>query len=165
MAVSYTKTQWTDRIVQRPRTYTHTENEDQSVTHTPAPGLVVQEGTPRSALNMNHIEQGIEDCAEAVNDLEIEKVGETVYDVSIPATGWTGLTAPYTKTVTVNGVKATDTPLVDIELTGNYATDQSMCDNWSLVYRITTAANSITVYSNGLPTATMQIKVRCLRHG
>ncbi len=165
MAVTYTKTEWTDRVVQRPRTYTHVENSDESVTHTPAPGLVLFEGTPRNALNMNHIEQGIADCADAINALEAAATTEKVYAVTIPATGWNGSAAPYTRTVTVSGMKAADTPFVDLALTGTYATDQAMCDDWSQVYRITTANNSITVYANDIPSAAIKVKVRCLRHG
>ena len=165
MAVSYTKTEWTDRVVQRPRTYTHTENEDESVTHTPAPGIVLFEGTPRNALNMNHIEQGIKDCVDAINAIETGKVGEVVFSVSIPATGWSGNAAPYSKNIAVPGMLATDSPIVDLALTGNYANDQTMCDNWSLVYRITTSANAITVYANDVPSAAISIKARCLRNG
>lgn len=65
----YQKTVWTDRIVERPRTYTETVNSDQSVTHTPAVGNVLQEGTPRDAEHMNKIEDGIEYAVDAVNDL------------------------------------------------------------------------------------------------
>ncbi len=163
MAVSYTKTVWEDRVVQRPRTYTHTENDDQSVTHTPAPGLVVQEGTPRSAGNMNHIEQGIKDCVDAINNLESSTLAETVYSVTIPATDWTGSAAPYSRTVAVPGILASDTPFVDVALSGTYAAMQTACDNWSLVYRVTTSTNAITVYAHSVPTAAIPIKVRCLR--
>lgn len=70
MPVNYTKINWVDRVVQRPRTYTETANQDSSVTHTPAPGTVLQAGTPRSAANMDHMDQGIKDCADAINDME-----------------------------------------------------------------------------------------------
>lgn len=40
MAVSYTRVNWKNRIVQRPRTYTETTNLDGSRTDTPAPGTV-----------------------------------------------------------------------------------------------------------------------------
>lgn len=65
----YQKTVWTDRVVERPRTYTETTNGDGSVTHTPAVGDVIVEGTPRDAEHMNKIEDGIEYSVEAVNDL------------------------------------------------------------------------------------------------
>lgn len=65
----YQKTVWTDRVVERPRTYTETTNSDGSVTHTPAVGNVIQEGTPRDAEHMNKVEDGIEYAVDAVNDL------------------------------------------------------------------------------------------------
>lgn len=80
MAVNYDKINWQNRVVQRPRTYTESANSDSSITHTPAPGEVVQEGTPRSAENMDHMDQGIKDCAEAINDLiaTLQQIQETL---------------------------------------------------------------------------------------
>lgn len=68
MAVTYTPTQWQNRVVQRPRTYTEVTNQDQSRTDTPAPGTIIQAGTPLNETNMNHIEQGIKACADAINE-------------------------------------------------------------------------------------------------
>lgn len=70
MAVSYTRINWVNRIVQRVHTYTESTNTDGSITHNPAPGTIIQAGTPRSADNMNHMDKGIKDCADAINDLE-----------------------------------------------------------------------------------------------
>jgi hypothetical protein len=55
----YTKTDWKDRIVQKPQTYTMVTNPDGTVTLTPAPGTVTQEGTPLNAANLNKIEDGV----------------------------------------------------------------------------------------------------------
>lgn len=68
MEVQYTPTQWQNRVVQRPRTYTEVTNQDQSRTDTPAPGTIIQAGTPLNENNMNHIEQGIKACADAINE-------------------------------------------------------------------------------------------------
>lgn len=68
MAVNYTRTNWHNRAVQRPRTYVETTNSDNSVTHTPAPGTVAQEGTPLNEENLNNIEQGIVDIVAALNE-------------------------------------------------------------------------------------------------
>lgn len=68
MAVKYTRTNWHNRAVQRPRTYVETTNSDNSVTHTPAPGTVAQEGTPLNEDNLNNIEQGIVDIVAALNE-------------------------------------------------------------------------------------------------
>lgn len=58
--MAYTKQEWKNRQVERPNTYTRTENGDGSVTLHPAPGTVMIEGTPLSAQRMNHMEDGIE---------------------------------------------------------------------------------------------------------
>ena len=55
----YVKTLWKNRVVERPKTYNESTNQDGSVTHTPAPGEVMQYGTPLNADNMNHMEEGI----------------------------------------------------------------------------------------------------------
>ena len=64
----YVTTQWQDRVVERPRTYTVTNNPDGTLTLTPSPGTVMQEGTLVSATVMNKIEQGITDAHNGVDD-------------------------------------------------------------------------------------------------
>lgn len=61
---------WKDRIVERPRTYEKIENPDGTITLTPSPGQVIQEGTPVNAENMNNIEQGIEDTQARVDTVQ-----------------------------------------------------------------------------------------------
>lgn len=70
MAVSYTRVNWKNRIVQRPRTYTETTNLDGSRTDTPAPGTVQQEGTALNETNLNKMDKGIKDCADEINSME-----------------------------------------------------------------------------------------------
>ena len=57
--VAYTPTEWKDHIVERPRTYTISPNDDGTITLHPVSGTVEQQGTPVSAKNLNHIEQGV----------------------------------------------------------------------------------------------------------
>lgn len=59
--MSYVKNTWKDQDVERPRTYEVTNNQDGSITLTDSFGLVTELGTPVNAVNMNHIEDGIED--------------------------------------------------------------------------------------------------------
>jgi hypothetical protein len=68
--MAYNKTIWQDRVVEKPRTYTMTDNGDGTVTLTPAPGNVVQAGTPVNATNMNKIEQGIADAQNSTKNAE-----------------------------------------------------------------------------------------------
>jgi len=85
------------------------------------------------------------------------------YTATVPSASWTGGSAPYTKVVAVTGILATDTPIVDMVPTGTYATDVILSANWALVYRITTALNSITVYANKIPSADMPIILKAVR--
>lgn len=58
--MAYKRRKWKDHVVERPRTYTEVTNSDGSVTHSPAPGEVLQQGTPQSATNFNAIEEGVQ---------------------------------------------------------------------------------------------------------
>ena len=57
--MAYTKTVWKDEIVQHPKRFTATENDDDTLTLEPAFGTTLQEGTPVNAANLNKIEEGI----------------------------------------------------------------------------------------------------------
>ena len=57
----YTKKEWKDRVVEKPRTFTMTTNPDGTITLTPEEGFIVEAGTPIIAENMNNIENGLEE--------------------------------------------------------------------------------------------------------
>jgi len=78
-------------------------------------------------------------------------------------TTWSGSAAPYSQTITVNGITSTDTPIVDVVMSGTYTTDQSRLEQWGYVYRITTADNSITVYATDKPTVELPIQIKVVR--
>ena len=59
--MAYEPINWKDHVVERPRTYTEVVNGDGSITHTPAPGEIIQQGTPQSATNFNKMDNGILD--------------------------------------------------------------------------------------------------------
>ncbi|MBS4760937.1 MAG: hypothetical protein KHX03_09600 [Clostridium sp.] len=61
--MAYNPNEWKDQIVQRPKTYQMTTNDDGSVTLVDSFGLVTELGTPVNADYMNHIEKGITGCA------------------------------------------------------------------------------------------------------
>jgi len=78
-------------------------------------------------------------------------------------TTWQGSQAPYTKTQTVNGLLATDTPIVDVVMSGTFATDKARIEAWGYVYRITTANNAITLYATEKPTVSLPIQIKVVR--
>lgn len=58
----YEPLEWLDEVVEHPYRYTETPNGDGTIEHTPSPGTTLQEGTPQSATNFNHMEGGIHDA-------------------------------------------------------------------------------------------------------
>lgn len=74
---------------------------------------------------------------------------------------WTGDAAPYTQQVTVEGIKESDVPVVDISLGDIYETVQKQLDSYAYIYKILTYDGYIVVYASE-PTVddlTVQMKV------
>ena len=67
--MAYEKKKWYDHVVERPDTYRAAENEDGSVTFTPDPLEVIQEGTAQSAANFNRLEEGLQAVSATVDFL------------------------------------------------------------------------------------------------
>ena len=79
------------------------------------------------------------------------------------STVWTGTEAPFTKTQTVTGLLATDTPIVDVVMSGVLATDEARQEAWAGIYRITTADNAITLYATEKPAVELPIQIKVVR--
>jgi hypothetical protein len=67
--LAYNKTEWRNREVERPNTYTMKTNEDGTVTLTPAEGNIFSEGTPIVAENFIKIENQL-----ALNDTHMNRL-------------------------------------------------------------------------------------------
>lgn len=99
-----------------------------------------------------------------VDEALSSKADTVTYTATIPATGWSGSVAPYSiATITVPGMLATDTPIVDIVQTGTEATDSVMRENWGKITRIVTKADGISVYASEVPTSAILIQLKVVR--
>ena len=78
-------------------------------------------------------------------------------------TTWGGSAAPYTKEQTINGILATDKPLIDIVPSATFADAEKQADAWALIYRAVTAANKITFYAKSKPAVSIPLQIRCIR--
>ena len=78
-------------------------------------------------------------------------------------TSWSGSSAPYSKTITVSGILATDTPIIDIVMSGTYSTDEARIEAWGYIYRAVTANGSITFYATEKPTVSLPIQIKVVR--
>lgn len=65
--MAYKRINFKNRVVERPRTYTETVNQDGSKTLTPAPGEVQVPGTPLSAGNLNSEEEALAHISAALD--------------------------------------------------------------------------------------------------
>lgn len=87
------------------------------------------------------------------------------FNVSIP-TSWTtnSSNGGYKQTIAVNGILASDTPIADVVFGDNVETNKKQLQAWGCVDRITTAANSITIYSyNKAPSVAFNIQLKVVR--
>ena len=78
-------------------------------------------------------------------------------------TEWSGDAAPYTKEQTINGILATDAPLIDLAPSATFTDAQKQEDAWGFVYRAETASNKITFYAKSKPAVSMPLQIRCIR--
>ncbi len=77
---------------------------------------------------------------EAVNG----KASVAQYTATLPAAGWSG-SGPYTQTVAVSGLLASDIPVADVVLSDTAATAQAQLEAYGYVGRMDTAENALTV--------------------
>ena len=87
----------------------------------------------------------------------------TTYNATI-GIEWTGDAAPYSQTVAVTGITENDTPIVDIIPSNtDYEALTTQLEEFGNVYRITTAANSITIYATEKTTVEIPIQLKCVK--
>ena len=76
---------------------------------------------------------------------------------------WEGTTAPFTQTSTIPGLLGSDTPLVDLLLSGTLSTDRKRLEDYAQLYRAATADGALTVYALARPTVTLPLRILCIR--
>ncbi len=86
----------------------------------------------------------------------------TDYTATI-GTGWAGDTAPYSVEVTVNGILASDTPLIDLAPAEDFVEAEMQIEAWGYVYRAVTGDGKITFYATGKPEVDIPIKIKAVR--
>lgn len=85
----------------------------------------------------------------------------------LPASGWNG-SGPYTNTVSVNGILGTDTPIVDVYISGQTANKkQQLADAWALINNIQTQNGAIVAEClSSAPSIDIPIKMMVVKkHG
>jgi len=78
-------------------------------------------------------------------------------------TTWSGSSAPFTKAQTITGILATDTPIIDVVMSGVFATDELISSSWGLVYRAVATTDTITFYATEKPTVSLPLQFKVVR--
>lgn len=81
----------------------------------------------------------------------------------ITADGWTGESAPYTNAVTVTGLLAADTPIVDMIPSDTFETAEAETEAYANIYKMVAADNQLTAYATEKPTVDISIQIRAVR--
>lgn len=76
-----------------------------------------------------------------------QKASTQRFSATLSASGWSS-SAPYTQTVNVSGLLATDDPFVDVSLSGASTTSAAtaLMEAWGFVGRVNAGAGTITAY-------------------
>ena len=82
---------------------------------------------------------------------------------SLAANAWQGTEAPYAQTVAVQGLLASDTPVIDLALSGTYAGDRERLEDFARLYRAVTAQDSLTVWAASRPAGEISLRILCIR--
>ncbi len=85
-------------------------------------------------------------------------------NASLPASGWSGSGAPYTQTVAVPGLLATDTPLIDVVLSDTAATAVLQLAAYGCIGRMDAGSGQLTArcYAQK-PTADLTLTLKVVR--
>ena len=85
------------------------------------------------------------------------------YSALLAAGSWS-TAAPYSQTVTVEGLLATDTPIADLVLSDTLATAKAQLEAYAYVSRIDTAENALTVLCyDDKPTVALELALKVVR--
>lgn len=132
-------------------------------------------GKPLSAAQGVVLKKSIDSANEALaahktawnpHNITVKTIGAATTETFIVAidTSWTANSAGgYYKTVTVSGMLADDNPIADVVLGSDVSANALYLEAWALVTRISTAANSITLYASEAPATAFSILLKVVR--
>ena len=128
-------------------------------------GLALKANTADVETAVGQLGQVINSKADAseLESLDAAKADKPrKYTVSVPTSGWSGSSFPYTCNLTVSGVIASDDFDAKLKLATNLTADQvtQQKKNFAYIWNGKTVANQITLYAEEKPTVAMSIEFR-----
>ena len=103
--------------------------------------------------------------AQARENLGVTQTSVANYTATLTVAGWTGTAAPYTQEANVAGIIASDTPFVDVDMSGLTTTDDMTAaqDAFGLILKATAGAGKITFTASDKPDAALTVKIKVVR--
>lgn len=92
-------------------------------------------------------------AANAVSNLYTATIG----------TNWTGSAAPYSQTITVAGLLASDTPVMDIVPSDTFSTAEQQLDEYGYIFKAVAGEDSLTVYATEPTTVSISVQLKVVR--
>ena len=153
-----------DRVVQYPTRFKLTAVAGVADTYDleAVPGEVTSEGTPISKASLLDATTttllGLTDAPATPKDALQRIVQSSV--VTLAAGEWIGSSAPFSQTETVDWMKSTFTPQVDLVPNASYLAAQEEEYCWSQIHKAVSSNGSITFYMHEKPTVNLSVRVK-----
>lgn len=103
--------------------------------------------------------------AQARENIGVTQTSVANYTATLTVAGWTGTAAPYTQEATVAGILASDTPFVDVDMSGLTTADDmtAVQDAFGLILKATAGAGKITFTASDKPDVALTVKIKVVR--
>ncbi|CDA90614.1 putative uncharacterized protein [Firmicutes bacterium CAG:238] len=113
----------------------------------------------------NSLEAWVEQQEATINalvaDLQAEGFAKTETFTATVGTSWTAATGYVTQTIAVQGILAADNPVIDlVTTTAGFEAEQ---EAWSKIFKVTTAANAITLYASEATETAINLQLKVVR--
>lgn len=95
-----------------------------------------------------------------------EKIAPNAVSIDFSATigtTWTGNSAPYSQVISVPGLLASDTPIVDIVPSDTLSTAEAQLEAYGAIYRMVTGVDTMTVYATEETETAIPIQIKVVR--
>lgn len=96
-----------------------------------------------------------------VAELQSEGFAKTETYTAAVGTSWTSKTGYVQQTITVQGILATDNPIIDLVTTT--AAFEAQQEAWGKIFKVTTAANAITLYASEATETAINLQLKVVR--
>lgn len=93
--------------------------------------------------------------------------GSVTYDLysgTLDANSWSGASEPYTQTASVNGIRSTDIPILDLVLSSTYSTAKQENEAWCGIISAESSTDAIIFTASSIPSVDLDFHAIVIRN-